>query len=80
MADGLHYKPDEGDDMGGGDDYKQAAEEAFPDDDWTPDRLDALKALIKLCMDEGHDEPDGDEGGDDKKTGLALIFGGKPKK
>ena len=77
MADGLHY--DGGDDSGD-DDYKSLAEEAFPDDDWNPQRVDALKALIKLCVGDGG-EPDADDGSDDdKKAGMALIFGGPPKK
>jgi hypothetical protein len=78
MADGLHYDGG-GDDSEGGDDYMSLAKEAFPDDDWTPERVSALKTLVKLCAG-GGDEPDADDGDDAKKPGLALIFGGPPKK
>jgi hypothetical protein len=81
MADGLKYQPDEdAPDVPASDELKQAAAEAFPDEDWSDERLGALKTLMKLCMgkDYGDDEPDGDEG-DDKHAGLALLFG-KPKK
>ena len=83
MGDGLHYEaskdsPDVPDDGGGSDDYMALAKEAFPDDDWSPERVSALKALIKLCMGgDGGGESEPDE--DDKKSGLALIFG-KPMK
>ncbi len=79
---GLAYEPD-GDepDSPDGAEFKKAAEEAFPNEDWGPPRLAALKALMKLCMgDYGGDEPtepDGDEGGDDgkHKAMLGLLFG-----
>jgi hypothetical protein len=84
MADGLHYKPSmDSPDVPPGDDemseIRQAAEEAFPAEDWSPERLDALKTLMKLCMDDygGGDES---EGPDDKHAGLALLFGAPKKK
>lgn len=86
MADGLHYHDDEaesGDDESIGSEsseLKQCAEEAFPDEDWTPERLASLKALMKLCMGE-YGEHDSGGGADDKHAStLALLFGGKPKK
>ena len=78
-GDGLHYHDpsDDGDapdDEGSESELKQAAEEAFPDEDWSSERLDALKALMKVCM--------GDSGSDEapEKPTLSLLFGGKPKK
>jgi hypothetical protein len=79
MADGLRYQaPDETEGGSGdnpaeeSDEYMQAAQEAFPDDDWTPERIDALKALIKLCMDNG-----GDMGAPKKgHTLIEMMFGG----
>lgn len=85
MADGLHYdggkdSPDvpPGDDDEERSELKQAAEEAFPDEDWSPERLDALKTLMKLCMDGygGADEEDKPE--PDAK--LALLFGSPKRK
>lgn len=76
-GDGLHY--DGGEDSSESDEYKQAAEEAFPDQEWTPERIDSLKALIKMIA--GGESMDEDEETEpDHKSGLALIFGGKPKK
>lgn len=88
MGDGLHYDPDAGspdvpegdDDKGAGDDYKDLASEAFPDEDWTPERVGALKALIKMCAGGDMGDPGGDEAPDAKKSGLALIFGKPTKK
>jgi hypothetical protein len=83
MGDGLHYEPSKdspdvpGDDESG--ELKQAAAEAFPDEEWSPERLGALKTLMKLCMDDyggGESEPDED----DKKSVLSLIFGAPKKK
>jgi hypothetical protein len=31
-------------------DYEALAEAAFPDEDWTPDRLKAFKELVMACM------------------------------
>jgi len=79
---GLAYEPD-GDESDTPDsaEFKKAAEEAFPDEDWGPPRLAALKALMKLCMGEyggDHAEPDADDEGDDDgkhKAMLGLLFG-----
>lgn len=51
-----------------------AASAAFPDFDWTPDRLSALKDLIHLCSNKDYDDEPKDEG----DGGLALVFG-EPK-
>lgn len=85
MMDGLHYHGDESDDEspeGESSELKQAAEEAFPDEDWSPERLASLKALMKLCMNEyGEGEHESDGGGSGKHGPiLSLLFGGKPKK
>lgn len=87
MADGLHYHGDEetGDESPGAEspELKQAAEEAFPDEEWSPERLASLKALMKLCMDEygeGDHEDSGGAGPDKHGPILSLLFGGKPKK
>lgn len=62
-------------------DLKQAAEEAFPDEEWSEERLGALKTLIKLCSGADYgSEKEESGGGDDHAAKLALIFGGKPKK
>lgn len=34
----------------GEDDYTAFAEAAFPDEDWTPKRVDALKQFVMACM------------------------------
>lgn len=83
--DGLHYHPDdEGDGDGESSELKQAAEEAFPDEEWTLERLASLKALIQLCMGEygsgDEHEPDSDDGPGKHGPILSLLFGGKPKK
>lgn len=45
---------DEGDDTyaeeDDGEDYKALAEEAFPDEEWTPERVSALKEFVMKCM------------------------------
>lgn len=64
------------------DDFGMAIQEAFPDNDWTPDRTDALKSAIRLCLEEdksgGYGTPGGGSGGGGDK--LALIFGAPSKK
>jgi hypothetical protein len=68
-------------------DEERAFAEAFPDNDWSEDRMAAFKEGIRLCFerhsagdyggDEGmSEEPPSDSGG---KGGLALLFG-EPKK
>jgi hypothetical protein len=61
------------------DDFGMAIQEAFPDNDWTPARLGAMKEAIRLCLDK--DEA-GEYGDEEPKSGkgLALIFGGPEKK
>ena len=55
---------------------------AFPDNDWSPDRVMAMKEAIKLCLEEdkggGYDEPakPPKKGGD----ALALVFEGPRSK
>lgn len=63
------------------DDFGLAAQEAFPDATWTPERLDAIKEMIRLAVEEdqagGLDDAVGKPKGD---AGLALIFEGPEKK
>lgn len=33
-----------------GEEYKALAEEAFPDEEWTPERVNALKEFVMKCM------------------------------
>ena len=47
-GDGDDY--DQGDDEDSEDDYTKLAEEAFPDEDWTPERVKALKEFVMKCM------------------------------
>jgi len=63
------------------DDFGMAISEAFPDNSWTPEKLDAMKEAIRLCLDEdqagGYDDAPAKPKGDDA---LALIFEGPPAK
>ena len=62
------------------DDFGMAITEAFPDNDWTPERLGAMKEAIRLCL-EKDEAGEYDKGGGGKdKGGLALIFGAPEKK
>jgi hypothetical protein len=36
-----------------GEDYSDLAKEAFPDEDWSPERLAAFKELVMSCMGKG---------------------------
>lgn len=93
MAYGMHPEPDgdepDGDepdgDEGGEDNaggpFGDAIREAFPDNDWTADKIDALKEAIRICYHE--DEAGGAPGGPPPPghgKGLALIFGAPKKK
>lgn len=72
-----------GEDMGGGmrDDFTAAAEEAFPDMAGQPERISALKDLVRICLEEDQAGGYGDEKTKEKpKGGLALIFGAPKKK
>ncbi|HEX6275787.1 MAG TPA: hypothetical protein VFZ53_22250 [Polyangiaceae bacterium] len=66
------------------DEFETEIRAAFPDNDWSPDRVMAMKEAIRLCLEE-----DKSGGYDDEKpagppakggSGLALIFGGPKKK
>ena len=62
--------------------FADAISEAFPDQDWTPDKLDALKEAIRVCYREdeaGGGGPPPPPGGGSGK-GLALVFGAPKKK
>lgn len=62
------------------------ARKAFPDSDWTPERVSALEELISHCSGMGGDyeppsERGGGMGGGDKGKKAALILAlGPPKK
>lgn len=62
------------------DDFGMAITEAFPDNDWNPERLAAMKEAIRLCVEKDeageYDEDEKSKG----KGGLALIFGAPEKK
>jgi hypothetical protein len=64
------------------DEFETEIRAAFPDNDWTPDRVMAMKEAIRLCLEQdkegGYDDkPPPKKGGD---AGLALIFEGPKKK
>jgi hypothetical protein len=68
--------------MGPEDKVTKLARKAFPDADWTPERVSALEGLISHCMGAGDDygdeeaeEPEEDEDGG-KKSALILALGG----
>ena len=42
------YKRDEG---ASEEEYMSYAQEAFPDEEWTPERVKALKQFVMACMD-----------------------------
>lgn len=55
---------------------------AFPDQDWSPERVSAFKEAMSICMAPESEEPmdDEDEGPSSKGPGknvLALMFGKK---
>jgi hypothetical protein len=56
------------------DEFGSAIREAFPDNDWTPDRVAAMKEAIKLCV--ATDEAGGYEGGETGGDEFSAIFGG----
>lgn len=82
------YDEEETEEGGGfADEYPEvaaAAREAFPDEDWTDERLSALTDLIHACMDKmDHGEMGKGKMGSKKEKGmggLALVFGAPKKK
>jgi hypothetical protein len=50
LADSPKGKDDEDESDDSGEDYSDLAKEAFPDEDWTPDRLAAFKEFVMSCM------------------------------
>lgn len=81
MGDGMMGSDSEMD-SGPMDEFETEIRSAFPDNDWTPERVMAMKEAIRLCMEKdeagGYDEekPPPKKGG----SGLALIFEGPKKK
>ena len=75
---------DEPPESGPMDDFETEIRSAFPDNDWTPDRVMAMKEAIRLCLEEDQAGGYEDEkpSGPPKKggAGLALIFEGPKKK
>lgn len=64
------------------DEFQTAIAEAFPGEEWGPDRLAALKEAIRICAreDRGKEEEPADDGGEDKGKSLLAIAFGSPKK
>ena len=58
------------------DELQAALEEAFPQDEWTPERVEAFRRVQEICSGGYHDEEDEESGGNDD----ALLIFGKPKK
>jgi len=48
---------------------------AFPDMEWDPDRLMALKEAIKICVDTDYGDEEAAEDEGDSEEGLAMVFG-----
>ena len=63
------------------DEFETELRAALPNEDWTPERVMAMKEAIKICVAQ---DREGEYGEDKpKKKGgeaLALIFGGPKKK
>lgn len=57
------------------DEFEMAITEAFPDNDWTPDRLLAMKEAIRICAETDYAEKSKPPG----REGLALILEAAPK-
>lgn len=74
------YGSDESEGSGEKDDFTRAVEEAFPDDDWTPERVSALKEAIRICYEEDESKEDMPESSEPAHKGkgidLAVVFGG----
>lgn len=74
-------------DMGGDssepiDEFETEARAAFPNEDWTPERVMAFKEAIKLCLeaDQAGDYGGKPSGPPKKPGGLALLIAEGPKK
>jgi hypothetical protein len=61
----------------GGSDVASAASAAFPDQEWSSERLAALKDLIHLCGSSDYEE---EKPKKEKGAGFDLIFGAPKKK
>lgn len=64
-------------------DFESALAEAFPDADWSPDRVAAFKEAIRICYEQeegAHGGPEGPPPPGGGGKGLALIFGAPKKK
>lgn len=70
-----------GEESGPLDEFETEIRAAFPDNDWTPERVMAMKEAIRLCLEEdqagGYDKPPPKKG---DGADLAIVFGGPPKK
>ena len=65
----------------GGDDFAVALREAFPAEDWSEERINAMREAIRFCMESDYEESKKPPEPGAGRGGLALIFGpGKSKK
>lgn len=65
------------------DEFETEIRAAFPDNDWTPERVMAMKEAIRLCLEKDEAGEYGGGGPPPKKGAgpdLAIVFGGPPKK
>jgi len=74
------YSAEDSGDGADKDDFTRAAEEAFPDNDWTPEKISAFKEAMRICYDEYEGTEDMSGAGESPHKGkgmeLALVFGG----
>lgn len=69
-------------DMDYDDAFASALADAFPMEEWTPDRTAALKEAIRLCAKKDTEGDEAPPSGPPKKGGLdlAILLGGPKKK
>lgn len=59
--------------------FEECAKKAFPNEDWDPERLSALKDLLEEASAPSDSDDDEEPSKKSDKGSLALIFG-EPKK
>ena len=62
------------------DDKRAFLESAFPGQTFDDDQVKAMGEFVKMCVEDGYEDEESEDGGESSDSDIALILGEGPKK